>query len=105
MERPPLPEGWSKPIRRSSFRFQTVLGVPVVMLAVILYVAGNLALVLHAWPQAAAVVVLAFYFTRQFTRRDPFWVEILRQKVALTLRRAALTRGRSLRLSSFQAPR
>ncbi len=99
MERPPLPEGWARPIRRSSYRGQAVLGVPAEPMAALLYVAANLGLVLGAWPHAAAALLLGGWLARRLTARDPFWVEVTRQRAAASLLRALSTRGRSWRLA------
>jgi type IV secretory pathway VirB3-like protein len=106
MGTPDLPEGWSRPIRRTSVRpTKLPLGVPMELLAFAIWCAAELWLALGAVPQAVAGFLAVFLPARTLTRRDPWWLEILRQGSAAWLRRAVLTRGRSLRLSAYKAPR
>lgn len=100
------PEGWIRPIRRTSVRpTKLPLGVPMELLALSVWCAAELWLALGAMPQAVAGFLAVFLPARALTRRDPWWLEILRQGSAAWLRRAVLTRGRSLRLSAYRAPR
>ncbi|MFM2045175.1 MAG: hypothetical protein RLY86_3751 [Pseudomonadota bacterium] len=81
--RPPLPEGWEVPIRRTSCRpSQIILGVPMEILGIALWLSAELALVFGAWPQAIALFLLIWTPARALTRRDPWWLEIARQRMA-----------------------
>ncbi|MGQ9370707.1 VirB3 family type IV secretion system protein [Azospirillum sp. ST 5-10] len=106
MDAPPLPEGWEKPVRRTSVRpTKMPLGVPMELLAIAVWLAAELWLALGAIPQAVAGFLLVFLAARALTRRDPWWLEIVRQNSSAWLLRAVRTRGRSLRLSAYRAPR
>lgn len=102
----PLPDGWDKPVRRTSVRpTKLPLGVPMELLAIALWLAAELWLAFGAVPQAVAGFLLVFLTARALTRRDPWWLEIVRQNAAAALLRAVRTRGRSLRRSPYRAPR
>src|SRR3546814_7398991 len=101
METEPLPEGWEKPIRRTSVRPNKLpLGVPMELLALSIWAAAELWLAVGAVPQAVAGFLLVFLPARYLTRRDPWWLEILRPAGAGWLLRALVTPGRPLRLSA-----
>ncbi|MCW2249281.1 type IV secretory pathway VirB3-like protein [Azospirillum fermentarium] len=106
MQAPPLPEGWEKPVRRTSVRpTKMPLGVPMELLAIAIWLAAELWLALGAIPQAVVGFLLVFLTARTLTRRDPWWLEIVRQNASAWLLRALRTGGRSLSLSSYRAPR
>ncbi|WP_343055391.1 VirB3 family type IV secretion system protein [Azospirillum oleiclasticum] len=93
-------------MRRTSVRpTKMPLGVPMELLAVAVWLAAELWLVFGAVPQAVAGFLAVFLTARHLTRRDPWWLEIVRQSAAAWLLRAARTRGRSLGLSAYKAPR
>lgn len=101
-----LPDGWERPVRRTSVRpTKMPLGVPMELLAVAVWLAAELWLAFGAIPQAVAGFLAVFLTARHLTRRDPWWLEIVRQSAAAWLLRAARTRGRSLGLSAYKAPR
>ncbi|ANC91113.1 hypothetical protein A6A40_03905 [Azospirillum humicireducens] len=103
---PSVPDGWEKPVRRTSVRpTKMPLGVPMELLAIAVWLAAELWLALSAIPQAVAGFLLVFLTARYLTRRDPWWLEIVRQNASAWLLRALRTRGRSLSLSSYRAPR
>ena len=100
------PDGWAKPIRRTSVRpTQLPLGVPMELLGLAVWAAAELWLALGALPQAVVGFLLVFLPARYLTRQDPWWLEILRQGAAAWLLRALRTRGRSLGLGAYRAPR
>ncbi|CAO3425488.1 hypothetical protein [Azospirillum doebereinerae] len=106
MEAPPLPDGWEKPVRRTSVRpTKMPLGVPMELLAIALWLAAELWFALGAIPQAVAGFLAVFLTARHLTRRDPWWLEIVRQGTAAWLARALRTRGGSLGRSAYKAPR
>lgn len=103
---PSFPDGWEKPVRRTSVRpTKMPLGVPMELLALALWLAAELWLALGAVPQAVAGFLLVFLTARYLTRRDPWWLEIVRQNASAWLLRVLRTRGGSLSLSSYRAPR
>lgn len=103
---PTLPEGWVRPIHRSSVRpTKLPLGVPMELLGLSVWAAAELWLALGAWPQAIAGFLLVFLPARYLTRRDPWWLEILRQSASAWLLRALRTRGRSLGFGGYRAAR
>lgn len=103
---PSLLEGWAKPIHRTSVRpTKLPLGVPMELLGLAVWAAAELWLALGAWLQAIAGFLLVFLPARYLTRRDPWWLEILRQGASAWLLRALRTRGRSLWLSTYWAAR
>ena len=102
----PLPDGWDKPIRRTSVQpTKLPLGVPMELLALAAWAAAELWLALGAWPQAVAGFLLVFLPARYLTRQDPWWLEIVRQGAAAWLLRALRTRGGSLSRSAYKAAR
>lgn len=106
MNAPPLPDGWEKPVRRTSVRpTKMPLGVPMELLAIAIWLAAELWFALGAIPQAVAGFLAVFLTARYLTRRDPWWLEIVRQGTAAWLVRAQRTRGGSLGLSVYKAPR
>lgn len=101
-----LPEGWMRPIHRSSVRpTKLPLGVPMELLGLSVWAAAELWLALGAWPQAIVGFLLVFLPARYLTRRDPWWLEILRQSASAWLLRALRTRGRSLGFGAYRAAR
>lgn len=92
-----LPEGWFTPIRRTSCRpSQIILGVPMEVLGLALWLAAELALALDAWPQGLLAFLALWLPARYLTRQDPWWLEIVRQGVGSWLwRRRSLSARRS----------
>lgn len=104
--RPPLPEGWEVPIRRTSCRpSQIILGVPMEILGIALWLSAELALVFGAWPQAIALFLLIWTPARTLTRRDPWWLEIARQAGASWAISAARSRRARWMINAPCSPR
>ncbi|MFP5513004.1 MAG: hypothetical protein ACLGJC_07980 [Alphaproteobacteria bacterium] len=80
-------------------------GVPIELLAIALWLAAELWLALGALPQAVAGFFAIFLTARHLTRRDPWWLEIVRQGTAAWLARVLRTRSGSLGRSAYKAPR
>lgn len=105
MARPPVPEGWASQIHRTSMVPKMTGGVPMEVLFASAWVAAELALALDAKAQALVGFLVVYLPSRYFTHLDPWWLELLRERVTLWMRRAIATRGRSMRLSVYKAPR
>jgi type IV secretion system protein TrbD len=106
METPPLPEGWARPIRRTSVRpGKLPLGVPMELLGLSVWCAAELWLALGAWPQAVAGFLAVFLPARYLTRRDPWWLEIVRQNAAAWLVRGVQTKKSDVRSIKYRAAR
>ncbi len=91
--------------RTSVLAIKMPLGVPMELLAIALWLAAELWFALGAIPQAVAGFLAVFLTARYLTRRDPWWLEIVRQGTAAWLVRALRTRGGSLGRSAYKAPR
>jgi len=105
MPRPSLPEGWSSPLHRTSLIPKLAGGVPMEVLFASILVASEIGLALNAKPQAVIGFFVVYLPSRYFTYLDPWWLDLLRERVALWISRAVATRGRSIRLSVYKAPR
>lgn len=106
MGAPLLPEGWEKPVRRTSVRpTKLPLGVPMELLGLSLWLAAELWLALGAWPQAVAGFLAVFLPARYLTRRDPWWLEIVRQNAAAWLGRVVRTKQLRARTARYQTAR
>lgn len=82
-----------------------IAGIPSEVLFVTVIICCELALALGAQIQAAVGGLLIYLSSRYFTYYDPWWFTLAQERLTLWLRRAIDTRGRSIRLSSYKAPR
>jgi type IV secretory pathway VirB3-like protein len=116
MERPTLPEGFATPIPSTSTRPTKIIGgVPMEALAVAFLLAGWIWMAFDSRPwafldltSAKPWAISAFFLiwlpAKFATKRDPWWVEVVRIRVASWLLRALRTRGASLNLGEYKAP-
>lgn len=105
MPRPALPADWTSPLHRTSLIPKMTAGVPMEVLFASIWAAAEIGIALDAKPQAVIGFLVVYLPSRYFTWIDPWWLELLRERVALWISRAVATRGRSIRLSPYKAPR